>query len=225
MSFIEPGTGLRMKRTNRRTRALIGLYSCHIEEKMTIKEVRGESFMEWKTKVTTKEGIVIQFPRKFHGYKLATEEEMEENEGFGVLDIDLVFYEMDGVIFEIVLYVLSLTVNVNNTNEGNGNGGNNGSSNKTFTACNPKEFDGKGSAVALTHWIEKMDLCLITVSAILTARILTDEAVRCGTLTKGNDKRKEMEESILGRIGPSASTLADVTGETESPFTITSQRE
>ncbi|GKF40298.1 hypothetical protein Tco_0120359, partial [Tanacetum coccineum] len=32
-------------------------------------------------------------------------------------------------------------------------------------------------------------------SAILTAGILTDEAVRCGTLTKGNDKRKEMEKS------------------------------
>nr|GEV93016.1 putative reverse transcriptase domain-containing protein [Tanacetum cinerariifolium] len=32
-------------------------------------------------------------------------------------------------------------------------------------------------------------------SAILTAGILTDEAVRCGTLTKGNDKRKEIEES------------------------------
>nr|GEU64422.1 putative reverse transcriptase domain-containing protein [Tanacetum cinerariifolium] len=32
-------------------------------------------------------------------------------------------------------------------------------------------------------------------SAILTAKILTNEAVRCGTLTKGNDKRKEMEES------------------------------
>ncbi|GKD66016.1 putative reverse transcriptase domain-containing protein [Tanacetum coccineum] len=30
---------------------------------------------------------------------------------------------------------------------------------------------------------------------ILTAGILTDEVVRCGTLTKGNDKRKEMEES------------------------------
>ncbi|GJR00802.1 putative reverse transcriptase domain-containing protein [Tanacetum coccineum] len=32
-------------------------------------------------------------------------------------------------------------------------------------------------------------------SAILTAGILNDEAIRCGTLTKGNDKRKEMEES------------------------------
>nr|GEU29733.1 hypothetical protein [Tanacetum cinerariifolium] len=78
---------------------------------MTIKEVKGESIIEWKTKVTTKEGIVIQFPGKFRGYKLATKEEVEENEGlkevweqieFGVLDIDLVFYEMDGVIVEIV---------------------------------------------------------------------------------------------------------------------------
>ncbi|GJW30974.1 hypothetical protein Tco_0047849 [Tanacetum coccineum] len=50
-SFIEPGTRLRMKRTNRRTR------------------------------VTTKEGVVIQFPGKFHGYKLTTEEYVEENEG------------------------------------------------------------------------------------------------------------------------------------------------
>ncbi|GKE69887.1 hypothetical protein Tco_1527959 [Tanacetum coccineum] len=32
-------------------------------------------------------------------------------------------------------------------------------------------------------------------SAILTAGILADEVVRCETLTKGNDKRKEMEES------------------------------
>nr|GEY30910.1 retrotransposon protein, putative, Ty3-gypsy subclass [Tanacetum cinerariifolium] len=33
-------------------------------------------------------------------------------------------------------------------------------------------------------------------SAILTAGILTDELVLCGTLTKANDKRKRMEESI-----------------------------
>ncbi|GJV11869.1 hypothetical protein Tco_1353410 [Tanacetum coccineum] len=49
--------------------------------KMTIKEVKGESVMEWKTKVTTKEGVVIQFPGKFHRYKLTSEEEVEENEG------------------------------------------------------------------------------------------------------------------------------------------------
>nr|GEU74983.1 putative reverse transcriptase domain-containing protein [Tanacetum cinerariifolium] len=58
-SFIEPWTGIRMNRTNHRTRVLIVLYPCHIKEKMIIKE----------------------FPGKFHGYKLATKEEVEENEG------------------------------------------------------------------------------------------------------------------------------------------------
>ena len=80
-SYIEPAIGLRMKRTNRRTRVPIDLYPCHIKEKMTIKEVKGESVMKYKTNVTTKDGIVIKFPGKFRGYKLATEEEVEENEG------------------------------------------------------------------------------------------------------------------------------------------------
>ncbi|GJU98103.1 hypothetical protein Tco_1327374 [Tanacetum coccineum] len=79
-SFIKPGSGHRMKRTNRRTHVLIDLYPCHIEEKMIMKKVRGESVMEWKTKVTTKEGTVIKFPGKFRGIKLATEEEAKENE-------------------------------------------------------------------------------------------------------------------------------------------------
>nr|GEW69841.1 putative reverse transcriptase domain-containing protein [Tanacetum cinerariifolium] len=51
-----------------------------LAEKMTIKEVEGESVMEWKTKVTTKDGIVIKLPRKFRGYKLTEEEDVEENE-------------------------------------------------------------------------------------------------------------------------------------------------
>ncbi|GJZ91597.1 putative reverse transcriptase domain-containing protein [Tanacetum coccineum] len=223
--------------------------------------------------------------------------------------------QLQNIIHQIVTQV---TANVNNGNGGNGNGRNDGCSYKTFTACNPKEFDGKGGAVALTCWIEKMDSVfensgctanqrvryaasffvnkaltwwntqvqargreaaigmswndfkallveefypsnemeklenefwnhtmvganhvvytnrfhelaklvphLVTPessrikryihglapqihgmlratqpttiqSAILTAGILTDEVVRCGTLTKGNDKRKEIEES------------------------------
>ncbi|GJW85510.1 putative reverse transcriptase domain-containing protein [Tanacetum coccineum] len=38
-----------------------------------------------------------------------------------------------------------------------GNGGNNGCTFKTFQACNPKVYDGKGGATALTRWIEKME--------------------------------------------------------------------
>ncbi|GKE64479.1 hypothetical protein Tco_1518640 [Tanacetum coccineum] len=33
----------------------------------------------------------------------------------------------------------------------------NGCSYKDFVACKPKEFDGKGSAVAYIHWVEKME--------------------------------------------------------------------
>ncbi|GJZ39167.1 reverse transcriptase domain-containing protein, partial [Tanacetum coccineum] len=58
----------------------------------------------------------------------------------------------------IPLIVTQVTANVNNANGENGNGRNDRCSYKTFTTCNPKEFDGKGGAVALTRWIEKMEL-------------------------------------------------------------------
>ncbi|GKA58955.1 reverse transcriptase domain-containing protein [Tanacetum coccineum] len=187
----------------------------------------------------------------------------------------IIAQQLQNILPQIVTQV---TANVNNVN------GENGCSYKTFTACNPKEFDGKGGAVALTRWIEKMESVfdnsgctanqrvryaascfvnkaltwwntqvqargreaaiganhfaytdrfheldklvphLVTLessrikrymnglapqirgvlqatllttiqSPILMTRILTDEVVCCGTLTKGNDKRKEMEES------------------------------
>ncbi|GJV76834.1 putative reverse transcriptase domain-containing protein [Tanacetum coccineum] len=62
-----------------------------------------------------------------------------------------VIHHLEGYI------VTQLTTHVNNETGGNGNGGNDGCSYKTFTAGNPKEFDGKGSAVALTRLIEKME--------------------------------------------------------------------
>ncbi|GJV60349.1 reverse transcriptase domain-containing protein [Tanacetum coccineum] len=182
--------------------------------------------------------------------------------------------------------------NGGNGNGGNGNGGNNGCSYKGFLACNPRDYDGKGGAVALTRWIEKMepviensrcaenqkvkyaassfidkaltwwntqiqargrkaaigmtwtefkallveDFCLSNVMERLESefwnhtmvgtnhagytdrfhelaklvphlvtpeskrigRILTDEAVRCGTLTRSSEKRKEVEETKSG---------------------------
>nr|GEU71105.1 hypothetical protein [Tanacetum cinerariifolium] len=172
----------------------IPLDELHIDDKLR--------FVEEPVEIMDQE---IKRLRKFRGYKLATEEEVKENEG----------------LEEIVTQV---TANVNNANGGGENGENNGCSYKTFTACNPKEFHGKGGAVALTRWIETMESvfdnsgctanqrvrgtsmgwnlkCVVWFgrpsqqSAILTAGILTDEAVRCGTLTNGNDKRKEREES------------------------------
>ncbi|GKB47518.1 putative reverse transcriptase domain-containing protein, partial [Tanacetum coccineum] len=166
--------------------------------------------------------------------------------------------QLQNIIPQIVTQV---TANVNNANGGNGNGGNDGCSYKTFTTCNPKEFDGKGGGnnfkallveefcpsneieklenefwnltmvganhVAYTnkfHELAKLAPHLVTPessrikryihglapkihgmlratqpttiqSAILTAIILTNEVVRCRTLTTGNDKRKEMDAS------------------------------
>ncbi|GKA02922.1 putative reverse transcriptase domain-containing protein [Tanacetum coccineum] len=203
----------------------------------------------------------------------------------------IIAQQLQNIIPQIVTHV---TNNVNNTNAnggsgngGNGNGGNNGCSYKEFLACKPRDYNGKGGAIVLTRWIEKMDsiqargreaaigmtweefkallveeFCpsnemekletefwnhamvganhaaytdrfhelaklvphLVTPeskhverythglvpqihgmlqatqptmiqSAILTARILTDEAIRCGTLSKGSEKRNEVEET------------------------------
>ncbi|GJV02540.1 hypothetical protein Tco_1336109 [Tanacetum coccineum] len=38
------------------------------------------------------------------------------------------------------------------------NNGRDGCSYKNFMACNPKDFDGRGGAIAYTRWIEKMEL-------------------------------------------------------------------
>ncbi|GJZ97939.1 putative reverse transcriptase domain-containing protein [Tanacetum coccineum] len=187
--------------------------------------------------------------------------------------------------------VTQVTNNVNNANANGGNGGNgrNGGNNrcsyKTFLTYNPRDYDGKGGAVALSRWIEKIesargreaaigmslvDLKALLIeefcpsnemeklesefqnhtmvganhvgytdrfhelvkivphlvnleskhirryinelapqicgmlratqpttiqSAILKDGILTDEAVRCGTLTRNSEKRKEVEET------------------------------
>ncbi|GKC98345.1 putative reverse transcriptase domain-containing protein, partial [Tanacetum coccineum] len=163
--------------------------------------------------------------------------------------------------------VTQVTNNVNNANANGGNGRNgmnNGCSCKTFMACNPKEYDGKGGAIALTRWIEKIasvfnnsgcaknqrvkfaassfvnkaltynemeklenefwnpkmvganhaantdqfhefgklvphlvtpESSRIKENAILRAGILTDEAVSCGTLIKGNEKRNKVKKT------------------------------
>nr|GFD07221.1 reverse transcriptase domain-containing protein [Tanacetum cinerariifolium] len=63
--------------------------------------------------------------------------------------------QLQNIIPQILTQV---TTNINNANGGGGDGGNNECSYKTFTACNPKEFDGKGGAIELTRWIENIEL-------------------------------------------------------------------
>ncbi|GJY28988.1 hypothetical protein Tco_0404755 [Tanacetum coccineum] len=128
--------------------------------------------------------------------------------------------------------VNQVTVNVNaNTNNGNGNGGNGGNGNngctyKSFMSCNPKEYDGKGGAVVLTRWIERMETVIdnsgcaenqkvrYVASSLVNKALIGeyssprqeveklaqcyagyyDEVVSNGTLTKGSEKRKSVDE-------------------------------
>ncbi|GJR26808.1 putative reverse transcriptase domain-containing protein [Tanacetum coccineum] len=67
----------------------------------------------------------------------------------------IIAQQLQAILPQIVTQV---TNNVNNANNGNrGNGGNNRCTFKAFQSCNPKEYDGKGGAIVLTRWIEKME--------------------------------------------------------------------
>ncbi|GJV23707.1 reverse transcriptase domain-containing protein [Tanacetum coccineum] len=297
------------RRCNRKIRVPIAMWPCKVEEKMTLKEVDGKTIQEFETKIIAKDGTITRVSRTFqgnefaprrlsqpdgnmNGWLLEDEDEVERNE----VDSDLESTASSKPVWEKTTKadrdLANNTNNANNGNNGGGNGndGNNGCSFKTFQSCNPKEYDGKGGAIALTRWIEKMEnvidnsgnagrvaamaiswndfkalmveeFCpsnemeklenefwnhkmvganhaaytdrfhelaklvphLVTPessrikryiaglapeirgmlratqpttiqTAILRAGILTDEAVSCGTLTKGSDKRKGVEE-------------------------------
>ncbi|GJZ58040.1 hypothetical protein Tco_0613534 [Tanacetum coccineum] len=63
----------------------------------------------------------------------------------------IIAQQLQNILPQIVTQV---TANVNNVNGGNGNGGSDGCSYKTFTACNPKEFDvqarGREAEIAMS---------------------------------------------------------------------------
>ncbi|GJV50385.1 putative reverse transcriptase domain-containing protein [Tanacetum coccineum] len=77
----------------------------------------------------------------------------------------IIVQQLQNIIPQIVTQVTA------NVNGGNGNGRNNGCSYKTFTTCNPKEFDGKGGAIALTRWIEKMESVFDNSGCIANQRV------------------------------------------------------
>ncbi|GKB97447.1 hypothetical protein Tco_0983584, partial [Tanacetum coccineum] len=65
-----------------------------------------------------------------------------------------------------------------------------GCSYKEFLACNPKEYDGKGGAVVLTRWIEKMESvqdmsgCSIDQKGKYTAGSFVGKALTCHEMQK-----------------------------------------
>ncbi|GKG28483.1 hypothetical protein Tco_0406810, partial [Tanacetum coccineum] len=67
----------------------------------------------------------------------------------------IIAQQLQTILSQIVTQVTN--GNGGNGGGGNRNGGNNGCTFKAFQSCNPKEYDGKGGAIVLTHWIEKME--------------------------------------------------------------------
>nr|GEV75699.1 hypothetical protein [Tanacetum cinerariifolium] len=211
-SFIEPRTGLRMKRTNRRIRVLIGLYLCHLKEKMTIKEVREEKWKWWEQWCSYKNFIACN-PKEFDGKggAVALTRWIEKMES--------VFDNSGCTANQRVRYAASCFVNKaltwwNTQVQARGREAIIDMSWKDFKALLMEEFHELAKLVP--HLVNLKYSCIkryinglapqirgmlratqpATIqSATLTAGILTDEAVRCGTITKGNYKRKEMEES------------------------------
>nr|GFA09013.1 reverse transcriptase domain-containing protein [Tanacetum cinerariifolium] len=113
-----------------------------------MKELEGEWIMKNEMRMISKDGTISNFPK----YTSSKEEEEKKASEMGSNSEPPVTNNVNNA-------------NVNGGNGGNGgndgngrnsmNGGNNGCSYKTFLACNPRDYDGKGGAVALTRWIRK----------------------------------------------------------------------
>ncbi|PWA68266.1 hypothetical protein CTI12_AA310530 [Artemisia annua] len=64
--------------------------------------------------------------------------------------------QLEDLMPEIVNHV-SAQMGAHPEGAGSGGSGSNGCTYMEFVACKPKEFDGKGGAIALTRWLEKME--------------------------------------------------------------------
>ncbi|GKD91321.1 hypothetical protein Tco_1366828 [Tanacetum coccineum] len=74
--YTDPATGLRIKRTNRKCRIPVELYTCRVNEKLIMRKSEGEWIMKKEMRMISKGGIISEFPR----YTSSKEEEEEEEE-------------------------------------------------------------------------------------------------------------------------------------------------
>ncbi|GJY94474.1 hypothetical protein Tco_0510835 [Tanacetum coccineum] len=61
------------RRGNRKIRIPIAMWPCRVEEKMTLKEVDGQTVEEIETKIIAKDGTITRVPGKFQGYETSKE--------------------------------------------------------------------------------------------------------------------------------------------------------
>ncbi|GJZ52124.1 hypothetical protein Tco_0606639 [Tanacetum coccineum] len=73
--YYKPGTRAWVRRGSRKIRILIDMYPCRVEERLTIKFLKGEEVLKIETTVTAKDGTITKFLGKFPEYKPTKEEE------------------------------------------------------------------------------------------------------------------------------------------------------
>ncbi|GJT32002.1 reverse transcriptase domain-containing protein, partial [Tanacetum coccineum] len=151
--------------------------------------------MKKEMRMISKDGTISEFPgytsSKEEDKEEEEEEETEESEKKGSKEagpsndenpdiVAIIAQQLQNILPQIVTQVTN-NVNNANANGGNENGkngrnendGNNGCSYKTFLACNPRDYDRKGGAVALTRWIEKIE------SVIENSGCAENQKVKC----------------------------------------------
>ncbi|GJS38114.1 putative reverse transcriptase domain-containing protein [Tanacetum coccineum] len=129
-----------------------------IEEKLIVREVKGEKIMKYEIKITANDGTVTKLLGKFPRYPPSNEEEEEPNKGpnnellsytVSNSNSDLESTARSGPKYSELEDTCESGVNANGRNGGNGR--NNGCSYKGFMTCNPKECDGKGGFDLVAH--------------------------------------------------------------------------
>nr|GFA30649.1 reverse transcriptase domain-containing protein [Tanacetum cinerariifolium] len=147
--YTDPETKLRIQHTNRRVQIPKGLYPRRIKEKLTKKQVGGEWIIEREMTMILKDG-------NMNGWLIEDEDKPLEHEASDKeVDSDLESTASSKLMMKKTTKADHVRTSRNCSNGGNGR--NNGCTYKGFMACNAKEYDGKGGAIALTRWIEKME--------------------------------------------------------------------
>ncbi|GJZ47831.1 putative reverse transcriptase domain-containing protein [Tanacetum coccineum] len=171
-----------------------------VEEKMTLKEVDGQTIEEIETKIIAKDGTITRVPGQFQGYEtseeeppkgnmngwlIEDEEEVERNE----VDSDLESTASSKPVWRktnkadhdrasrglasMITWIIVDALHKMASTRRSGNNDNNNNENpdiaaiiahqlqtilpQIVTQVTNNEYDGKGGAIVLTRWIEKME--------------------------------------------------------------------
>nr|GFB42363.1 reverse transcriptase domain-containing protein [Tanacetum cinerariifolium] len=119
--------------------------------------------------------------------------------------VAIIAQQLQNILPQIITQVTNNANTANaNGSGGNGNSGNNGCSYKGFMACNPKEYDGKGGAIALTRWIEKMEYVIENSGCVENQK--NDKTVGANHATY-TDQFHELAKLVLDLVSPESSRI------------------